>query len=123
MRLYIRAICQLLRFHYFVIRRDFALLRKKVRDCPCYTWKHSPGFVERVCRAMDIVCFCYPRRTLCLQRSAATVCLLRQCGVQAELVIGAQQTPFRAHAWVEVDGLVVNDKSYVREMYAVLDRC
>jgi hypothetical protein len=43
--------------------------------------------------------------------------------VPAELVIGAQHMPFRAHAWVEVQGRVVNDKSYTNEMYAVLDRC
>src|SRR6267142_2468310 len=28
------------------------------------------------------------------------------------MVIGAQQMPFKAHAWVEVDGRVVNDKPY-----------
>jgi hypothetical protein len=39
------------------------------------------------------------------------------------MMIGAQQMPFRAHAWVEVDGHVVNDKPYMREMYAVLDEC
>jgi hypothetical protein len=39
------------------------------------------------------------------------------------MVIGAQQTPFIAHAWVEVDGRVVNDKAYMPEIYAVLDRC
>jgi hypothetical protein len=39
------------------------------------------------------------------------------------MVIGAQQLPFKAHAWVEVDGRVVNDKPYVPEMYTVLDRC
>jgi hypothetical protein len=39
------------------------------------------------------------------------------------MVIGAQQLPFKAHAWVEVDGHVVNDKPYVPEMYAVLERC
>ena len=26
------------------------------------------------------------------------------------MVIGAQQMPFKTHAWVEVDGRVVNDK-------------
>ena len=57
------------------------------------------------------------------QRSAATACLLRQYGVAAKLVIGAQQMPFKAHAWVEVEDLVVNDKPYMHEMYAVLDRC
>jgi hypothetical protein len=60
---------------------------------------------------------------LCLQRSAATTCLLRSHGVRALLVIGAQRIPFRAHAWVEVDGQVVNDKPYMHEIYAVLDRC
>ena len=60
---------------------------------------------------------------LCQQRSAATACLLRKCGVPAQLVIGAQQMPFKAHAWVEVDGRVVNDKPYTPEMYGVLDRC
>ena len=58
-----------------------------------------------------------------VQRSAATACLLRQYGVRAEMVIGAQQVPFRAHAWVEAEGQVVNDKSYTPEMYDVLDRC
>ena len=36
---------------------------------------------------------------------------------------GVQKLPFKAHAWVEVDGRVVNDKPYMREMYTVLDRC
>jgi len=39
------------------------------------------------------------------------------------MVIGAQKLPFKAHAWVEVNEQVVNDKPYTREMYAVLDRC
>jgi len=61
--------------------------------------------------------------SLCLQRSAATACLLKRFGVSAQLVIGAQQMPFKAHAWVEVDGVVVNDKPYTSEIYTVLDRC
>jgi hypothetical protein len=39
------------------------------------------------------------------------------------MVLGAQLLPFRAHAWVEVDGAVVNDKPYIHEIYQVLDRC
>jgi hypothetical protein len=48
---------------------------------------------------------------------------LRLSGVAAQMVIGAQISPFRAHAWVEVDGVVVNDKPYMTELYTVLDRC
>jgi uncharacterized membrane protein YcgQ (UPF0703/DUF1980 family) len=72
---------------------------------------------------MDMACIWYWKEALCLQRSAATACLLKKYGVPAQMVIGAQQMPFKAHAWVEVDGRVVNDKPYTPEMYAVLDRC
>jgi hypothetical protein len=68
-----------------------------------------------------MACIWYWKEVLCLQRSAATVCLLKRHGVAAQMILGAQQMPFKAHAWVEVDGLVVNDKPYLREMYAVLD--
>ena len=65
----------------------------------------------------------YWKRALCLQRSAATTCLLKRYGVPAHMVIGAQHTPFKSHAWVEVDERVVNDKPYISEVYAVLDKC
>ena len=76
-----------------------------------------------LCRAMDIACVLYPKRVLCLQRSAATVLLLRRYGIAAELVIGAQVLPFRSHAWAEVDQCPVGDKSYVSTLYQELERC
>jgi len=39
------------------------------------------------------------------------------------MVVGVQQLPFRAHAWVEVNGRVVNDKTHTLTTYAVLDEC
>jgi hypothetical protein len=39
------------------------------------------------------------------------------------MVIGVQQLPFLAHAWVELDGRVINDKQYICEVYSVLTRC
>jgi hypothetical protein len=39
------------------------------------------------------------------------------------MIIGVQQIPIKAHAWVEVDGRVVNDKPYMSAMYTILDRC
>ncbi len=70
-----------------------------------------------------LILIAYWKQALCLQRSAATACLLKRYGVPAQMVIGARQIPFKAHAWVEVDGRVVNDKLYMPEIYAVLDRC
>jgi len=83
----------------------------------------SADSTERICSAVDVACIWYWKKVRCLQRSAATACLLKRYGVPAQMMIGAQQMPFKAHAWVEVDAMVVNDKPYMREMYSVLDRC
>jgi hypothetical protein len=103
-------------------RREFAALYEKVRSCPVAPLSCAFS-VTQICNAVDLACIWYPKEVLCLQRSAATACLLRKYAISAQLVIGSCQMPFRAHAWVEVDGRVVNDKPYTNEMYAVLDRC
>jgi len=73
--------------------------------------------------AVDLACVFYFKPVQCLQRSAAAAILLRRHGWKAEMVIGAQLIPFQSHAWVEVDGVVVNDKPYIGEMFAELERC
>ena len=73
--------------------------------------------------AVDLACVFYFKPVLCLQRSAALVLLLRRHGWKGEMVIGAQLLPFRSHAWVEVEGMVLNDKPYVTETFQVLERC
>ena len=99
------------------------MLYTRVRNTQPRTAPSDSDAVERICAAVDMACIWYWKEVLCLQRSAVTACLLKRYGVPAQMVIGAQQIPFRAHAWVEVDGRVVNDKPYTPEMYAVLDRC
>lgn len=76
-----------------------------------------------ICHAVDLACVFYFKPVLCLQRSVATAALLRSHGWPAELVIGVQLLPFQSHAWVEVDGVVVNDKPYVVDIFQTLDRC
>ena len=94
-----------------------------MRRFPIGSLVERPDVTERICAAVDMACIWYWKEVLCLQRSAATACLLKRYGVPAQMMIGAQQTPFKAHAWVEVNGRVVNDKPYMRERYAVLDHC
>jgi hypothetical protein len=119
----LRAYLMLMCFDFHVARGNFAVLYRKVRDCPIGSSLGLPDVTDKVCHAVDTASIWYWKEVLCLQRSAATACLLKRYGVPAQMMIGAQQMPFRAHAWVEVDGRVVNDKSYVRETYAVLDQC
>jgi Transglutaminase-like superfamily len=121
--LFRRAYWNLVLFDFYLARRDFSRLYHKVRACPLRRKTTPPrNEIERVCSTVDKACIWYWKEVLCLQRSAATASLLRFRGVPAEMVVGAQIFPFKAHAWVEVDGVVVNDRPYVREMYTVLDR-
>ena len=64
----------------------------------------------------------YWKPVLCLQRSVVTARLLRQYGVEAQVVIGCRAAPFAGHAWVEVDGRVVNDSSGYQQKLRVLER-
>lgn len=113
----------LIRFDRYLGRKDFESLYNNVRNYRTRKTAASPGTIEAICSAVDMACIWYWKEVLCLQRSAVTVCLLRKYGVSAHLVIGAQQMPFKAHAWVEGDGRIVNDKPHATERYAVLDRC
>jgi hypothetical protein len=79
--------------------------------------------VQRVCTALNYACVWYPKRVLCLQRSFVTTYVLRLHGIHAQMVLGAQTIPFKAHAWVEVEGQVINERSNVQASYAVWDRC
>ncbi len=121
--LVLRAYGKLILFDLYLARGNFAALYNKVRKHPVHTKNSFPPAVEQVCYAVDLASIWYWKEARCLQRSAATACLLKQRGIPARMVIGAQQMPFKAHAWVEVDGRVVNDKPYMREMYGVLDQC
>ena len=121
--LVLKAYARLILFDVYLARGNFEALYEKVRNYPVATKTPAPDAIERISYAVDMASIWYWKEALCLQRSAATACLLRHCGVPAQLVIGVQQIPFKAHAWVEVDGRVVNDKPYMHEMYAVLDRC
>jgi Transglutaminase-like superfamily len=121
--LFLRAYLELIRFDLYLLRGNFAALYTKVRNYQQGPPTAAPDAAKRICAAIDLACIWYWKEVLCLQRSAATALLMKRFGVPAQMVIGAQQGPFKAHAWVEVAGRVVNDKPYMTEIYAVLDRC
>jgi prolyl oligopeptidase len=78
---------------------------------------------QQICQAVDIASVLYFKVVLCLQRSVALTMLLRWYGFSADLVIGARIVPAKFHAWVEMNRIVVNDRSYVPQLYRELERC
>src|ERR1700737_443357 len=127
----LRAYAKLVYFDLCLARGSFEAMCDWVRDYPLgirpprdivapivveQIWAEQI-WAQQICAEMDMACIWYPKEVLCLQRSAATACLLKEYGIPATMVFGAQQMPFRSHAWVEVEGRVVNDKPYTPEMY------
>lgn len=78
--------------------------------------------VDDLVWAVEEACVWYVKRAACLQRSAIATWLLRRHGFAAELVIGYRPIPFESHAWVELNGLVVNDRQQYKNFFAVLER-
>ena len=64
-----------------------------------------------------------PLGSTCLTRSLVLWWLLRRRGIAGELCIGVakEAAQFQAHAWVECQGMVLNDDDQVRQRFAVLD--
>jgi hypothetical protein len=58
----------------------------------------------------------------CLPRSLALATALRWVGVDANVCFGVRKSPFQAHAWVEADGLVVNETPDRVEPFTVIAR-
>lgn len=117
----LRAYRKLIHFDGFLAKGEFEKLRTDVSASRPLRKAHRPASIYGILRAVDTAAVWYWKQVLCLQRSATVACLLRESRVPASVIVGVQQVPFKAHAWVEVDGQVVGDKPYVRELYRVLD--
>ena len=81
------------------------------------------GRTAEIVAAVDTACTWYPKQVRCLQRSVATAYLLRKAGVPAKFVVGGTRLPFEEHAWIEVDGEVINDKPEYVGRFIVFERC
>jgi hypothetical protein len=78
--------------------------------------EHSAGHMpdeqlgQRCAAAVVAAAALYPGRALCLEQSLVLYVLLRRRGQPAELRFGVRPYPFRAHAWVELNGVPLNEQ-------------
>jgi hypothetical protein len=75
-------------------------------------------------RLLDVAAHRLPMRSTCLTRSLALACLLRRRGAPAHVRIGVRfaSGALDAHAWVELEGEPVNDRSDVSTRFAAFDQ-
>jgi len=113
----------LLVFDLVLRLRGFDSLIRKVESSRTREPRSTdPEISRQVCAIVNRAQVYYPRKAMCLQHSAVITCLLRRRGVSAQMVLAAQEFPPKAHAWVEVAGVVVNDSQQVKTRYRELRR-
>lgn len=100
----------------------FDSLCKALRTWPVSSRSRAVQPESAIPKAVERAALWYPRLALCLQKSAAVAVLLRESGIACEMVIACRRLPFKAHAWVEVNGRVVNDNVKVQQVFKELAR-
>jgi hypothetical protein len=71
--------------------------------------EHSDG--HAITRAVSAVSAFLPGRWRCLEQACALYAVLRRCGLSPTLRIGVSPFGFRAHAWVELNGLSLEENT------------
>lgn len=71
-------------------------------------------------RSLNIASLLYYKKTKCLEWACALIIVGFRFGFDMKLVIGVQNRPFYAHAWVELDGKVIGDDPLRREQLLVI---
>lgn len=103
-------------------RHGLAGLLEQVRLAARQRARHSRGDVAEIAEAVVRTRRWYPMRIECLIGSAALALVCLQHGHEVSMVLGAQKFPLYMHAWIEVQGVVLNDVSEVNTRLAVLTR-
>lgn len=59
-------------------------------------------------------------KTDCLTTSVVLQHFLAEMGISSNLVVGVRTKPFFSHAWLEVDGEIINDYNNLRQCLSVI---
>jgi len=75
-------------------------------------------------RLIHAAAFRMPFNITCLVRSVTLWWFLRRQGIPSEIRIGVNQQngEFQAHAWVEINGMVLNDRHDIHDQYSPFDQ-
>jgi Transglutaminase-like superfamily len=84
-------------------------MARRVRHADSPTRRLAQKIIEQTTHNVAVAGALFPGRARCLEQSLALYTVLRRRGAAAEIRIGVQPFRFRAHAWVECDGIPVNE--------------
>jgi hypothetical protein len=109
------------------LRRSQRMFSYFLLNNPVRKTKQSEATIARALRISRLVGVAVRYgvcRANCLQRSLALWWILRRNGIYSELYIGTRKEVglLKAHAWIEVESVVLNDNDDIRRRYEPFDR-
>jgi len=120
--LYLRVIWELLRYDCLFAWRGMQAVKPGKRKPTGFAQDRGDVDCGVIVEAVRSVTPFYWKPIRCLQRSVVTARVMRSAGLPAEIVIGYRLNPFLSHAWVEMDGHVVNDSPVYQRSLQVVER-
>ena len=111
--------------YLLTLRRTRQLLMYLIPRQPSYPAgsNQAMSYAQRIRKLAWIASRHLPLDASCLRQSLLIWWLLLRRGLAAELRIGAgNREEFLAHAWVELEGRLVNERTDVTERYRPFDR-
>jgi hypothetical protein len=117
-----RAICILSLVHRCSQNQRLAGLERLIEDRRSFINGSRRVGAGDLVKSLNGACLLYRKKTKCLEWSAALVVLGFEYGFDFTLVIGVQNRPFYAHAWVELDGEIVGDDPRLPDQLAIIHR-
>jgi len=120
--LVVRSLWELVRYDVMIRLFGFRRVLRSAAGARRQAPAPEPDFENHVRDAQNWALSLYWKRVFCLQRSVALARVLRGGGLDAHIVIGCRPEPFTSHAWVEIDGRVVNDSPAFPKLLYVLER-
>lgn len=83
---------------------------------------YAPDYAYRAANMTNLAAGQRPLQATCLQRSVVLWWLLRRKGIDSQIVLGIRKENARqlqAHAWVEYQGNVLNDRPEIRGEFTI----
>ena len=104
---------------FFGIKRQPLISIQGNNTHPSSRYEENSSLVLAITRMVKIAVRYSPFSASCLAQSLVLLKLLKNQGIVAQLRIGVQKAAdqIKAHAWVELQGVVLNDTNDIHSLY------
>jgi hypothetical protein len=117
-KLTLEAYIVLSKVHFIIKYKGFSGIIQYIKDTYQENIQYTvpcPQILNHLIAHLNKACLFYHKNTKCLEWAATLVLLALKRKWQCNLIIGVQNYPFTAHAWVEMAGKIVADKQEWQE--------